>query len=84
MRRLSAARAALRDLVRDGYDAISLGSVGDDGQAASSSAKDVSRYAGGSPNWPGQLDDGQGRRNRRGLHEFAAFVVLVVCRLVRL
>ena len=38
--------AALRDLVRDGYDAISLACLGDDGQAASSSAEDVSRYAG--------------------------------------
>jgi SAM-dependent methyltransferase len=41
-----AARAAQRALVRRGYDAISLAYRGDDGRAASSSAEDVSRYAG--------------------------------------
>jgi SAM-dependent methyltransferase len=39
-------RAERRDLVRRGYDAISLAYRGDEGQAASSSAEDVSRYAG--------------------------------------
>jgi cyclopropane fatty-acyl-phospholipid synthase-like methyltransferase len=38
--------AAQRDLVRRGYDAISLAYRSDDGQPASSSAEDVSRYAG--------------------------------------
>jgi SAM-dependent methyltransferase len=42
----AAARAAQRDLVRRGYDAISLAYRGDDGSAAASSAEDVSRYAG--------------------------------------
>jgi SAM-dependent methyltransferase len=41
-----AARAAQRELVRRGYDAISLTYRSDDGQAASSSSADVSRYAG--------------------------------------
>jgi cyclopropane fatty-acyl-phospholipid synthase-like methyltransferase len=40
------ARAVQRELVRRGYDAISLAYRSDDGQAASSSAEDVSRYAG--------------------------------------
>lgn len=35
-----------RDLVRRGYDAISLAYRGDDGQPARSSAEDVGRYAG--------------------------------------
>lgn len=39
-----AARAAQRDLVRRGYDAISAAYRSDDGQAAASSAEDVSRY----------------------------------------
>lgn len=39
-------RAAQRDLVRRGYDEISLAYRTDDGQAATSSAEDVSRYAG--------------------------------------
>jgi cyclopropane fatty-acyl-phospholipid synthase-like methyltransferase len=39
-------RAAKRDLVRRGYDAISVAYRSDDGQAADSSAEDVSRYAG--------------------------------------
>jgi SAM-dependent methyltransferase len=42
----AAERARQRDLVRRGYDAISLAYRGDDGDAASSSAQDVSRYAG--------------------------------------
>jgi cyclopropane fatty-acyl-phospholipid synthase-like methyltransferase len=37
--------ARQRDLVRRGYDAISLAYRSDDGQAAGSSAEDVSRYA---------------------------------------
>jgi cyclopropane fatty-acyl-phospholipid synthase-like methyltransferase len=41
-----AARARQRDLVRRGYDAISLAYRSDDGQAGESSAEDVSRYAG--------------------------------------
>lgn len=47
----AAARAAQRDLVRRGYDAISLAYRSDDGQAASSSAEDVCRYAG----WAAEL-----------------------------
>lgn len=39
------ARARQRDLVRRGYDAISETYRSDDGQAAGSSAEDVSRYA---------------------------------------
>jgi SAM-dependent methyltransferase len=38
--------AAQRDLVRRGYDAISVAYRSDDGQPTSSSAEDVSRYAG--------------------------------------
>jgi len=38
--------AAQRDLVRRGYDAISDAYRSDDGQSASSSSEDVSRYAG--------------------------------------
>jgi SAM-dependent methyltransferase len=41
-----AERAAQRDLVRRGYDAISVAYRSDDSQAAASSAEDVSRYAG--------------------------------------
>jgi SAM-dependent methyltransferase len=41
-----AVRAAQRDLVRRGYDAISVAYRSDHGQAAGSSAEDVSRYAG--------------------------------------
>jgi SAM-dependent methyltransferase len=41
-----AGRARQRDLVRRGYDAISLAYRGDDGHAATSSAEDVGRYAG--------------------------------------
>src|ERR1700704_4790973 len=39
-------RARQRDLVRRGYDAISLAYRGDDGNADPSSAEDASRYAG--------------------------------------
>lgn len=38
--------AAQRELVRRGYDAISVAYRSDDGQSASSSAEDVGRYAG--------------------------------------
>jgi SAM-dependent methyltransferase len=41
-----AGRARQRDLVRRGYDAISLAYRSDDGAAAPSVAEDVSRYAG--------------------------------------
>lgn len=44
-------RARQRELVRRGYDAISLAYRGDDGVAAGSSAEDVGRYAG----WVGEL-----------------------------
>ena len=42
----SAVRASQRDLVRRGYDAISVAYRSDKGAAASSSAEDVARYAG--------------------------------------
>jgi SAM-dependent methyltransferase len=42
----AAARARQRELVRRGYDAISLVYRSDGGEAASSSAEDVGRYAG--------------------------------------
>jgi cyclopropane fatty-acyl-phospholipid synthase-like methyltransferase len=42
----AAARARQRELVRRGYDAISLAYRGDDGQAAESSTEDVRRYDG--------------------------------------
>ncbi|HUL24442.1 MAG TPA: class I SAM-dependent methyltransferase [Streptosporangiaceae bacterium] len=42
----AAARARQRQLVRRGYDAISLAYRSDDGEAASSSAEDAGRYAG--------------------------------------
>ena len=41
-----AGRARQRDLVRRGYDTISLAYRGDDGQAAASSAEDMGRYSG--------------------------------------
>jgi hypothetical protein len=41
-----AERARQRALVRRGYDAISLAYRSDDGNAAASSAQDVSRYVG--------------------------------------
>jgi len=53
-----AARAAQRDLVRRGYDAISAAYRGDDGQAAASSAEDVSRYAGWAAELAGLLPAG--------------------------
>ena len=49
-------RARQRDLVRRGYDAISLAYRSDDGAAAASSAEDVSRYAG----WTAELACGAG------------------------
>lgn len=54
----AAARAAQRDLVRRGYDAISAAYRGDDGQAAASSAEDVSRYAGWAAELAGLLPAG--------------------------
>ena len=42
----AAGRSRQRDLVRRGYDAISVAYRSDDGAAAPSSAQDVSRYAG--------------------------------------
>jgi len=42
----AAGRAGQRDLVRRGYDAISLAYRGDDGRGAAASAEDVSRYTG--------------------------------------
>lgn len=48
-----AARARQRALVRRGYDAISLAYRSDAGDAAASSAEDVSRYAG----WVAELAD---------------------------
>jgi ubiquinone/menaquinone biosynthesis C-methylase UbiE len=45
------ARAAQRELVRRGYDAISVAYRGDNGQAAHSSAEDLSRYDG----WAAEL-----------------------------
>lgn len=53
-----AARAARRDLVRRGYDAISVAYRSDDGQAASSSAEDVRRYAGWVAELAGRLPAG--------------------------
>jgi SAM-dependent methyltransferase len=53
-----AARAAQRDLVRRGYDAISAAYRDDDGQAAASSAEDVSRYAGWAAELAGLLPAG--------------------------
>jgi cyclopropane fatty-acyl-phospholipid synthase-like methyltransferase len=42
----SATRARQRDLVRRGYDAVSVAYRSDEGTAAASSAEDVARYAG--------------------------------------
>ena len=53
-----AARAAQRDLVCRGYDAISVAYRGDDGQTAASSAEDVSRYAGWAAELAGLLPAG--------------------------
>lgn len=48
-----AERARQRELVRRGYDAISVAYRGDDGAAAHSPGEDVSRYAG----WVAELAD---------------------------
>jgi len=53
-----AERARQRDLVRRGYDAISLAYRSDDGAAAASSAEDVSRYAGWAAELAGRLPSG--------------------------
>jgi SAM-dependent methyltransferase len=53
-----AGRARQRDLVRRGYDAISLAYRSDDGQAAPSSAEDVNRYAGWAAELAGLLRPG--------------------------
>jgi SAM-dependent methyltransferase len=53
-----AARAAQRDPVRRGYDAISVAYRSDDGQAAACSAEDVSRYAGWAAELAGLLPAG--------------------------
>jgi SAM-dependent methyltransferase len=50
-----AERARQRDLVRRGYDAISLTYRSDDGAAAASSAEDVTRYAGWAAELAGRL-----------------------------
>jgi SAM-dependent methyltransferase len=54
----AAERARQRDLVRRGYDTISLAYRGDDGTAAASSAEDVSRYAGWTAELAGRLAPG--------------------------
>ncbi len=54
----SAERARQRDLVRRGYDAISLAYRSDDGDAAGCSAEDVSRYAGWAADLAGLLRPG--------------------------
>lgn len=51
-------RARQRDLVRRGYDAISLAYRSDDGTAAETSAGDVSRYAGWAAEIAGRLPSG--------------------------
>lgn len=53
-----AERARQRDLVRRGYDAISLAYRSDDGAAAASSAEDVSRYAAWATDLAGRLPSG--------------------------
>src|SRR5258708_37460991 len=53
-----AERARQRGLVRRGYDAVSLAYRSDDGQAAGSSAEDVSRYAGWVAELAGRLRPG--------------------------
>jgi 2-polyprenyl-3-methyl-5-hydroxy-6-metoxy-1,4-benzoquinol methylase len=53
-----ARRARQRDLVRRGYDAISLAYRSDDGAAAASSAEDVGRYAGWAAELAGVLPPG--------------------------
>jgi SAM-dependent methyltransferase len=54
----AAERARQRDLVRRGYDAISLAYRSDDGEAAASSAEDVTRYAGWAAELAGRLRPG--------------------------
>ena len=54
----AAERARQRDLVRRGYDAISLAYRSDDGAAAASSAENVSRYAGWTAELAGRLPSG--------------------------
>ena len=54
----AAERARQRDLVRRGYDAISLAYRSEDGAAGSSSAEDVSRYAGWAAELAGLLRPG--------------------------
>jgi ubiquinone/menaquinone biosynthesis C-methylase UbiE len=54
----AAGRARQRDLVRRGYDRISLAYRSDDGAAALSSAEDVSRYAGWAAELAGLLRPG--------------------------
>jgi SAM-dependent methyltransferase len=54
----AAERARQRDLVRRGYDAISLAYRSDDGAAAASSSEDVSRYAGWTTELAGRLPPG--------------------------
>jgi 2-polyprenyl-3-methyl-5-hydroxy-6-metoxy-1,4-benzoquinol methylase len=49
----AAARARQRELVRRGYDSISVAYRGDDGSPTSASAEDVTRYAG----WIDELAD---------------------------
>jgi SAM-dependent methyltransferase len=51
-------RARQRDLVRRGYDSVSLAYRSDDGAAADSSAEDVSRYAGWTAELAGRLPSG--------------------------
>jgi SAM-dependent methyltransferase len=53
-----AGRGRQRELVRRGYDAISLAYRSDDGTAAVSSAEDVSRYAGWVAELAGRLRSG--------------------------
>jgi hypothetical protein len=53
-----AERARQREIVRRGYDAISLAYRGDDGAADASSAGDVSRYAGWTAELAGLLPSG--------------------------
>jgi SAM-dependent methyltransferase len=54
----AAERARQRDLVRRGYDAILLAYRSDDGDAAASSAEDVSRYVGWAAELAGLLRPG--------------------------
>ncbi|MGI8448998.1 MAG: methyltransferase domain-containing protein [Streptosporangiaceae bacterium] len=54
----AAGRARQRDLVRRGYDAISLAYRGNDGQAAATPAEDISRYTGWAAELAGLLQPG--------------------------